>query len=327
MAEIVGGIALSHSVMLPAEPSLWLERAGHDRHNPELYDSAGVLRTFDELVTAAGGRYEGELAPGVWERRYRECQDALDRLADHVRSVAPDVLVVVGDDQHEVFDAANQPSLGICWAEQWTTSVIENPPPGRFFEAIASSYAMDEHHRFAGSPKLALDLVTHTVQQGFDVASMADTPPGRGFGHAYGFVIRRLLDDTAVPVVPVLVNTYYPPNQPPPARCYDFGSALASAIRASDEDLRVMMVASGGLTHFVIDEALDRRVLAAIEAHDGAALGAIPAALLRSGSSEIRNWITVAAAMGDAPVAWSTYVPCYRTAAGTGCAMGFLQWG
>jgi hypothetical protein len=88
----------------------------------------------------------------------------------------------------------------------------------------------------------------------------------------------------------------------------------------------VVLVASGGLSHFVVDEALDRRVLDGIANRDAESLRTIPDELLHAGSSEIRNWVAVAGAMHDREVAWSEYAPCYRTAAGTGCGMGFLRW-
>jgi 3-O-methylgallate 3,4-dioxygenase len=57
-------------------------------------------------------------------------------------------------------------------------------------------------------------------------------------------------------VVPVFVNTFWEPNPPSAARCYDFGVALGTAIESFPEDLRVGVVASGGLSHFVVDEEL-----------------------------------------------------------------------
>ena len=59
---------------------------------------------------------------------------------------------------------------------------------------------------------------------------------------------------------------------------------------------------------------------------DGAALAALPPAQLTSGNSEIRNWITVAGAAENLTTEWQDYQPCYRTIAGTGCAMGFAIW-
>jgi 3-O-methylgallate 3,4-dioxygenase len=67
-------------------------------------------------------------------------------------------------------------------------------------------------------------------------------------------------------------------------------------------------------------------ILAACRNHDGEALSSIPMAKLNSGSSEIRNWITVAGASEHLQTAWQDYVPCYRSLAGTGCGMGFAVW-
>ena len=58
-------------------------------------------------------------------------------------------------------------------------------------------------------------------------------------------------------------------------------------------------MASGGLSHFLVNEELDREVIEALRRKDHAALKALPAKKLLSGSSEIRNWIAVAAAVKD----------------------------
>ncbi len=47
---------------------------------------------------------------------------------------------------------------------------------------------------------------------------------------------------------------------------------------------------------------------------------------LNSGTSEVRNWITVAGACEHLDTAWQEYIPCYRSEAGTGCGMGFAVW-
>jgi hypothetical protein len=86
------------------------------------------------------------------------------------------------------------------------------------------------------------------------------------------------------------------------------------------------VIASGGLSHFTLDEALDRDVLRACREGDGAALSAMPVAKLNSGNSEIRNWIVAAGAAEGLRTAWQEYVPLYRTAAGTGCGMAFAAW-
>jgi 3-O-methylgallate 3,4-dioxygenase len=128
--------------------------------------------------------------------------------------------------------------------------------------------------------------------------------------------------------VPVFVNTFYPPNQPPASRCFAFGRALARAIASWPEDVDVAVIASGGLTHFVLDELFDDSVLAAMLNGDGDALASLPEEMFQSGTSEIKNWITVAGVMAEARLSMRLldYVPCYRSEAGTGSAMGFAHW-
>jgi 3-O-methylgallate 3,4-dioxygenase len=97
-------------------------------------------------------------------------------------------------------------------------------------------------------------------------------------------------------------------------------------VRSWPGDARVGVLASGGLSHFTVDEELDRRVLLACRQHDREAMTSIPEARLNSGSSEIRNWIATAGAVTELEVRWHDYVPCYRSLAGTGCGMGFALW-
>ena len=144
-----------------------------------------------------------------------------------------------------------------------------------------------------------------------------------GEGHAFGFVHRRMMEDAVIPIVPLALNTYFPPNQPRPRRCFQLGQALRRAVQGARDVARVGILASGGLSHFTVDEELDRRVLDALRNKDGESLCTLPLEKLNSGNSEIRNWITLAGACEHLTVGWQDYVPCYRSAAGTGCGMGF----
>ena len=44
------------------------------------------------------------------------------------------------------------------------------------------------------------------------------------------------------------------------------------------------------------------------------------------GTTEIVNWIGLSGAMTNEKMTLVDYVPCYRTPAGTGCAMAFAFW-
>jgi hypothetical protein len=85
-------------------------------------------------------------------------------------------------------------------------------------------------------------------------------------------------------------------------------------------------VASGGLSHFTVDEALDRGVVEALLKGDTAALSRVPVEALNSGSSEIRNWLVLGGAIAGRRNRWIEYQPLYRTPAGTGIGVGFGTW-
>ena len=134
------------------------------------------------------------------------------------------------------------------------------------------------------------------------------------------------MGDGVVPIVPVAAEHYYPPNQPTPKRCYQLGRALRQSIEAWPEARRVGVLGSGGLSHFVVDEALDRHVLDILAKRDADAIAALPLERLNSGNSEIRNWIAAAGALEGLSMRLVDYVPCYRSEAGTGCGMAFAVW-
>ena len=169
------------------------------------------------------------------------------------------------------------------------------------------------------------------VANEFDVARSNKLPVSRSeghIGHAFYFFYRRLMDNKATPSVPVMVNTYYPPNAPTAVRCYKFGQEIGRAIQNWDTNKRVAIMASGGLSHTVIEEEMDHQIIEGLKSGDTTKLVEYPDERFRAGTSEIKNWIALAGAMS---VIGSTmnlvdYVPCYRTEAGNGCAMGFGEW-
>jgi 3-O-methylgallate 3,4-dioxygenase len=131
------------------------------------------------------------------------------------------------------------------------------------------------------------------------------------------------------PNVPVMINTHYPPNRPAVGRCIDIGRALAKAIASWPGDASVALVASGGMTHYAIDETFDRMVLDAMAAGDDARLRRIDESMFASGgTAEVKSWMPVYGAMSQIGAAMTLvdYVPCYRSEAGTGNAMGFVYW-
>jgi catalytic LigB subunit of aromatic ring-opening dioxygenase len=330
MARIVIGIGTSHSPLLPLTAEQWLERAADDRRNTRLNVSDGRFLTYAQLESEVQGRYADQATLENFTQQWDRCQQALDRLSTELQAARPDVVIVVGDDQEELFRRTNIPAIAIYYGAQIVMRPLESMDVPRWLLAtgVGRGYAMDLPHHHPGAPVLGRFLIEQLTDAGFDLGAVSafHDPNEEGLGHAYGFVIQRLLGGRPVPLIPVLLNTYYPPNTPAPARCYQLGQALRRAVERSTDDLRVAIIASGGLSHFVCDEQLDRRILAAIQAGEADVLRSIPRAALNAGSSEIANWVTVAGAMETRACKWSEYVPVRRTPAGTGIGLAFLVW-
>jgi hypothetical protein len=310
----------------------WLDYGPIDSTNPYLRDTTGAIVTYAELERRAAGRFASHLELEHLADQAARARRAVGRLRAAIAAAAPDAIVVVGDDQDELHDLSNMPALAVYYGDEVVMGT------GTRFADYASSaeargtraaFAMDDNHRFPGHSELALHLIGSLLAGGFDVGAIrgVDEPGSAGVGHAFGIVETQLMQTPgAIPLVPLYLNNYWPPNQLPVPRCYDLGVALRAAIESAPNDLRVAVVASGGLSHFATDEELDHRVLGLLREHDEDGLRSLPPHLLNSGSSEIRNWICVGAACRDKPVAWDEYLPVYRTPAGTGVGLGFMVW-
>jgi hypothetical protein len=330
MARIVLGLGASHTPLLTLPAQQWQHRAAADLANERLNLSDGRFVSYAQLLAQVGPRHAQEVEPDVLARREHSCQQALEHLADALQQAGPDLVLIVGDDQRELFSPAHQPAIAVFHGpEVAMLAKYADPQLAPWLQDMGRGYWMDAAHVAPGAPGFAQWLIRGLVERGFDVAAIdrLEDPARAAFGHAFGFIVKRLFRQRPLPVVPVLLNTYYPPNVPSAARCHALGLAIAETVAAMPGELRVAVVASGGLSHFVVDEALDRQVLQALERGDARTLRSLPREALNSGSSEILNWVAAAGALAALPLRWSAYEPLYRTPAGTGVGAAFALWG
>lgn len=297
MAELIGTIAMSHGPQLMVKPEDWgllHNRVGKDRPvRPDLakHTLADHQAMFDKCMTAIG------------------------ELKNKVEAWKPDVLVLVGDDQGEnITDTVNPPFTVYT---------------GGDFEATVSlSYykqpKSENRTKYKCDQNLSESILAKLMDEGFDAAWSRELSYDGGMGHAFARVLKFLTPAANIPAVCIMVNTYFPPA-PSAKRCIQFGKALRKAIEAVPHKGKVCLIASGGLSHTIIDEPLDHKVLNAIKTCDFDTLGGISNETLTTGTSEIRNWFIVAAA-ANTPAKVVEYVPAYRVPTGVGCAMGFAYW-
>ncbi|HTW24356.1 MAG TPA: hypothetical protein VMD78_12195 [Candidatus Baltobacteraceae bacterium] len=334
MAKVVLGIGSSHGPMLSTPPDMWHLRAEADRKNPKHF-YRGRPYDYNALLAARRPGFAEAIAPEEMQRRYDLCQKCLDKLADKFAEVRPDAVVIVGNDQRELFTDENTPSFLV-----FTGGTIKNIPETEEAKAkMPSGIAIAEAGHcppggaeYTGAASLGLHLIESLMDQEFDVSESSRLPKvngeEHGIPHAFGFLYRRIMRDIPPPSVPVFLNAGIPNNRPRIARCLKFGRALMKAIESWKEDAKVAVFCSGGLTHFVIDEELDQRVLKAMQTANEKALAEISEDSLLGNTCEIRNWMPVSVGMNSLHKKMTLlgYVPCYRTEAGTGNAMGFVYW-
>ncbi len=334
MAKIVGGFGSSHGPLLILPPEDWPLRADFDRNH--IHDFHGKTYNFEELVKERGAdTFTDDITVEARRDRFLRCQTQLDALAKFVRDLAPDILVVVGDDQEEWFADDVQPAFTVFCGDAILNSGYvqeEHAHKHPSVQMVESQRHTPVDTYYPVVADLGKHIIEKLIDDEFDVTASSEIPSNGkgplGIGHAFSFIYRRILKDDPIPLVPVLINTFYPPNQPLPKRCFNLGRAIGRAIRSWDGDKRVAIVASGGLSHFVIDEDWDRRMIKAMQDRDWDTLTSEPDEIFRSGTSETKNWLVALGAMADEKFEMNLldYVPCYRSEGGTGNAMAFATW-
>jgi hypothetical protein len=336
MAEIVLGIWTTHGPTLSTTPEEWLLRLPADHANKHHWYQTGRY-DFDTLVEMRSG--EGLAQKSSLEERTRRnvaCRAAIDQLADAYAAAAPDVAIIFGNDQQELFNDTLMPAFTVfngdtVWNQPSSEDQVARHPPG--IHAAEWGHKPPIYTEYPGHPELADYLIGKLVAHSFDITRANRLPVlehhwHSGIGHAFGFVYRQIMRDQVVPHVPFITNTFFPPNQPTARRCFEMGRTVGRAVKAWQSDARVAVFGSGGMSHFVIDEPFDQTIFAALAARDAEALCTIGEDWLQSGTSELKNWIAAAGALFETDLTGGVvdYQPCYRSQAGTGTANGFVYW-
>lgn len=329
MADIVLGIGSSHGPLLSTPPEQWDLRAKADRENKKHW-FRGRTYDYEALLKERAPGFAKEVEVETRRARHAQCRRAMEVLGRKFKEAAPEAVIILGNDQREFFNAGLTPSITIYRGEKiQNVQHLNEDAPGLNIAEPGNSPA--EGANYPGATELADHILDSLADENFDLAQSDSTPSGAprgGIPHAYGFLYHSILGDTPPPSVPIILNVHFPHNVPKNQRCLDLGHALHRAIKNFKGYKRIAIMASGGLTHFVIDEDFDRQVLAAMEKHDEAALAKMPENIFKVGTAEIKNWFPVIAAMNAEGRKYHQvdYVPCYRSEAGTGNAMAFVYW-
>jgi 3-O-methylgallate 3,4-dioxygenase len=350
MAKIVAGFASSHTPLMSLPGQDWAKRAEDDKRNRELVrPSDGTHVTYDELLASADPKIAEQIDEEVFVRKFNAIQAGLNELDDSFAHVDPDVVVMFGDDQDELFFEDNYPMISVYWGDILThyPRSLNRPNMSEAVKIAASVYGT-EVIDYPVETGLGLHVIEQLAQRDFDVAQSrymkpeyggtigpatwyldfqrSTAPRRQGMAHAFEFPVCRWFHGKRPPMLPITINTCYPPNWISPRRAYALGQAVREAILSWKNDARVAVVTSGGLSHFTVDEEIDRLALKGLTEANGDILSALPRYKLQSATTEILNWVAAAGAMGETPMELVTYQAGYRSPAGTGCGCAVGRW-
>src|SRR5437868_2439172 len=207
-------------------------------------------------------------------------RDIAAEIGERLRALNPDLWILFSNDHAEQFFHNTAPPFTIHTG------------------ADASGEFAGRNFRFAVPGEIGLALVRLLYEQGFDPAFSSTAK----IDYAMGIPLTHLRHNDSV--LPVYVNAYLPP-QPPIARCYAFGQAIARAIALLG--LRAVVLASGGMSHFPGTDrysnpelAWDKSLLERIAAGNLKSLAGIAESELDDkGNIELRCWACAAGALGE----------------------------
>ena len=238
----------------------------------------------------------GPMIVRSWDALPSACKDTLTaafaELGQRINAARADVLIVISPDHWVNFFIDNLPSICIGVGE------THAGPPEPWLNGFP-------HKQMAGHAPLAQHIVEHAFTNGFEPSISYQL----ALDHGFCIPLWKANLNPLPAIVPVIINTVEPPF-PTVSRCFDFGRAIAEAVKSYPATLRVALLATGGLSHSIgeatmgrIDEAFDRECLQHFASGNRDALLAfldqrLPAA--GNGAAEVRNWLAAHGAAGAA---------------------------
>lgn len=309
MGKIVAAFGSSHAFTF-MEPGEWDDFRGRNRQSYQRRQGTEP----PEQPAALAETLEGNRA------RYSRIRNAHETIRRTLRDARPDALIVIGDDQNELFTGADIPQIALYTGHDFRLS-------RRFAKGQATYHV---HH------DLAQALLEQGVGDGFEIDAVEEMPAGELPSHAHCQVLDAFLPDASIPVVPVFLNAIHHPAIEP-RRCYAFGEMLARVIAARPASERVALCASGGWSHFTagypwsayrgpfsygaISQSFDQTVAERLRSGAGRKLAELSGDdLLTHGDIELRTWIAMLGAIGPVPTAELIYEPFYRAVMGMAVA-------
>jgi hypothetical protein len=279
------------------------------------------LNDMGELVAAAAASHAPGIAgnpQGAGEQGAR-FYAGMDMIREVFAASKPDVIIDICNEHFVNFYLDNMPAICVGVADEYVGPIEPE-------ERVRIPRRRIPGHREPGTA-----IVAHALDSSFPVSFSEELKLDHGAIVPLHFITPEL----DIPIVPIIVNNIAPP-MPSPRLLYQFGELLRDVIRARPDSVRIAVLGTGGLSHWVgtpsptggpIDEEFDQRFLSSLEGGQGHALADLTDSeigLAGNGAHEVRNWICVLGACGDAPAEVVAYEAVNAWVTGCGAAVWHL---
>ena len=193
-----------------------------------------MARIVGAVTTSHVPAIGGAIARGAQNEPYwKPFFGPWDKVRAWLDEVKPDAAVVVYNDHGLQFFLDRLPTFAVGAAAEY-----RNADEG---------WGLPTLPPYRGDAGFSWHLIESLAADEFDLTTCQEML----VDHAFTVPLKLMWPHAAacpVRTVPVAVNTIQHPL-PSPARCFKFGRALGRAVESYDEDLKVVVVGTGGLSH------------------------------------------------------------------------------
>ena len=235
-------------------------------------------------------------------------------LGRRIEAARPDVIVEVAPDHWVNFFINNLPTVCIGVGEE------HDGPPEPFLKDFP-------YKPLVGEPSLAQHVLKTALDEDFEPS----VSHRMKLDHGFCIPLLRMELAKLPRIIPIVINSLEFP-MPSLRRCVAWGKLIARAVASYPENLRVVVLTTGGLSHSIgeptmgaIDEVFDLRTIQAFEkGTEGALISFLDKELATAGngSHEVRNWLVAHGAAGGRGFELVDYFPVPEVY--VGC--GFAAW-
>jgi protocatechuate 4,5-dioxygenase beta chain len=160
--------------------------------------------------------------------------DAFDPVHQWLDRNKPDVIVTIYNDHGLAYFLDRMPTFAVGAADNYTNA--------------DEGWGLPVRPPYEGDSELSWHIIDKVMAEDFDLVTCQEM----NVDHAFVVPMQLLYPDGSKsappPAIPVTINSIQHPL-PRPERCYKFGQAIGRAIESYPKDIKVALLATGGLSH------------------------------------------------------------------------------